>query len=56
MKVVWETKKIFNDDNLLISTTAVRIPTIRAHSETIILETKEKVNIEDIKSILKATP
>jgi aspartate-semialdehyde dehydrogenase len=34
----------------------VRIPTLRAHSESIVLETKEKVNIEDIKTILKNAP
>lgn len=56
MKVVWETKKIFRDNNLLISATAVRTPTLRAHSENIVLETKEKVDIEDIKNILKNSP
>jgi aspartate-semialdehyde dehydrogenase len=41
MKVVWETKKIFglSDDELLVSCTAVRIPTMRAHSEAITIET-----------------
>lgn len=56
MKVAWETHKIFWDDNIAISCTAVRIPTLRAHSESIVLETKEKVDIEDIKEILKNAP
>jgi aspartate-semialdehyde dehydrogenase len=56
MKVSWETQKIFWDNSLLISTTAVRIPTLRAHSESIVLETKEKVDIEDIKQLLNNSP
>ncbi len=52
MKVVWETQKIFDDKNIAISCTAVRIPTFRAHSESIVLQTEKKVDIEDIKNIL----
>ncbi len=52
MKVVWETHKIFWDNTIDISCTCVRIPTLRAHSKSIILETKKEVDIEDIKKIL----
>ncbi len=52
MKVVWETHKIFWDDSIDISCTCVRIPTLRAHSESIVLETERDVDIEDIKNIL----
>lgn len=38
MKVAWETRKIIGDDSLKISCTAVRIPTLRTHSEAITLE------------------
>ena len=53
MKVAWETHKIFWDDSIKISCTAVRIPTLRAHSEFIVIETKKAVDIEDINNILK---
>lgn len=56
MKVVWETHKIFWDKSIDISCSCVRIPTLRAHSESIILETKKDVDIEDIKKILDQTP
>jgi len=56
MKVSWETQKIFWDYNIDISCTAVRIPTFRAHSESIVLETEKKVDIEDIKKILSKAP
>ena len=52
MKVVWETKKILRDDTLSISCTAVRIPTLRAHSESIVIETKKPVDILHIRSLL----
>ncbi|MDC0506231.1 aspartate-semialdehyde dehydrogenase [Candidatus Gracilibacteria bacterium] len=52
MKVVWETHKIFGDNSIDMSCTAVRTPTLRAHSESIILETKNPVNVADIKNIL----
>ncbi len=56
MKVSWETQKIFEDNLIDISCTAVRIPTLRAHSESIVLQTKQKVDIEDIRNILSNTP
>lgn len=55
MKVVWETQKIFWDSSIDISCTCVRIPTFRAHSESIVLETEKDVDIEKIKEILKQT-
>ena len=56
MKVVWETHKIFGDKNIKISTTAVRIPTFRAHSESITLETQKPINLSEIKTILSTAP
>jgi aspartate-semialdehyde dehydrogenase len=39
MKVVWETRKIFECKGMDVSCTAVRVPTLRAHAEAITLET-----------------
>jgi len=45
MKVTWETRKIMGlDGEFPVSCTAVRIPIYRAHSETIVMETEEKVS------------
>jgi aspartate-semialdehyde dehydrogenase len=41
MKVTWETHKIFDDSSFPISCTAVRIPTLRAHAESVVIETKK---------------
>lgn len=57
MKVTWETRKICNlPEDTPISCSAVRIPTIRAHSEVIILETEKPVDVAEAKAILDAAP
>lgn len=57
MKVTWETRKICDlGDDVPISCSAVRIPTIRAHSEVIILETEKEVDIELARKILEEAP
>ena len=56
MKVVNETKKIFDDDSIDISCTSVRVPTFRSHCESIILETKEKVDINELRELLSDSP
>ncbi|MBU0471328.1 MAG: aspartate-semialdehyde dehydrogenase [Nanoarchaeota archaeon] len=55
MKVVWETQKIFGDKNIQISCTCVRIPTMRAHAESIVVETKKPINPEEIREIFQHT-
>jgi aspartate-semialdehyde dehydrogenase len=55
MKVVWETKKIFGDDSLAISCTAVRIPTLRAHAESIVVETEKPINADEVKKLFSSS-
>jgi aspartate-semialdehyde dehydrogenase len=55
MKVDWETKKIFSAPHIAISCTAVRIPILRAHSESVTIETEKPVNIRIIREILANT-
>lgn len=55
MKVVWETQKIFDDDRISISCTAVRIPIMRAHSESIVVETNKPVDVNKIREIFSCS-
>jgi len=55
MKVAWEMNKIFENDNIAISCTAVRIPTLRAHSESIVIETEREICPESAQKILEKT-
>lgn len=56
MKVVWETQKIFRDDTIQISCTSVRIPTLRAHSESIVIETNNPITPSAARSVLRKSP
>ena len=48
MKVVWETRKIFelSESEIAISCTAVRVPVSRAHSEAITIETTKPITAD----------
>lgn len=56
MKMVWETRKILEDDNIQVNPTAVRVPVFFGHSEAIHLETKKKLTVEEVKNILNNQP
>ena len=56
MKMVWETQKIFNDPNILVNPTAVRVPVLYGHSEAIHLELKAPLSAEDAKQLLARAP
>merc|ERR1719356_2297598 len=54
MKVTWELQKIFGlPDDVKVSCTAVRVPTLRAHSETIVIETADPVDPAEAREVLK---
>lgn len=48
MKVTWECQKIMDLPDLPVSCTAVRIPTLRAHAETIVVETEKPINPDEV--------
>jgi aspartate-semialdehyde dehydrogenase len=52
MKMVNETRKIFNEPNLLISATAVRVPVLVGHSESINAEFMEPIHAQKAIEIL----
>ncbi|MCT8987031.1 aspartate-semialdehyde dehydrogenase [Shewanella phaeophyticola] len=56
MKMVWETQKIFGDDEIVVNPTAVRVPVFYGHSEAIHIETLQPVDAEDVKAILRNAP
>ncbi|MEK7990073.1 MAG: aspartate-semialdehyde dehydrogenase [Thiotrichaceae bacterium] len=52
MKMVWETKKIMEDENILVNPTAVRIPVFYGHSEAVHIETRDKISAEHARELL----
>ncbi|WP_107667566.1 aspartate-semialdehyde dehydrogenase [Cyanothece sp. BG0011] len=56
MKMVNETRKIFNTPHLKITATCVRVPVLRAHSEAINLEFKEPFSVAQAREIIANSP
>jgi aspartate-semialdehyde dehydrogenase len=55
-KMVQETKKIFNDAEIRISATCVRVPVLRAHSEALTFECESPISPAEVREILAAAP
>lgn len=56
MKMTRETKKILSDESIKVSATAVRIPTVGGHSESVNIEFTNDFDVKDVRNILAATP
>jgi aspartate-semialdehyde dehydrogenase len=56
MKMVYETRKIFEDDTIRVTATSVRVPVFYGHSESINIETRENISAKEVKSLLEKTP
>jgi aspartate-semialdehyde dehydrogenase len=56
MKMVNETKKIFGDDSIRVTATAVRIPTVGGHSEAVNVEFENEFDIDKVRELLSKAP
>jgi len=56
MKMVWETKKILEDDDIQVNPTCVRIPVFYGHSEAVHIETEKKLTAAEAREILSNAP
>lgn len=56
MKMVNETRKIFDDYDMRITATTVRVPVYRSHSESINVEFENDLNLEEMQKALAAFP
>ena len=54
MKMVWETKKILEDDSIQVNPTCVRIPVFYGHSEAVNIETKQPITKTRAEELLDA--
>jgi aspartate-semialdehyde dehydrogenase len=53
MKMVWETKKIMEDDSIVVNPTAVRVPVFYGHSEAVHIETRRKITAVEARALLE---
>ena len=56
MKMVWETRKIMGDDDILVNPTCVRVPVFYGHSEAVHIETRDKIYVDEARKLLAAAP
>ena len=56
MKMLWETQKIFEDPEILVNATAVRVPVFFGHAEAVHFETRKDISIEEIEQLLGDAP
>ncbi len=56
MKVINETRKIMHSPDMQITCTTVRVPVLRAHSESINIETEKKITPEKARELLQKAP
>ncbi len=56
MKMVYETRKILDDETIQVCATCVRVPVMNCHSESIVVETERKISVEEARALFAATP
>jgi aspartate-semialdehyde dehydrogenase len=56
LKLVNETRKIFDDQTIRITATTVRVPVFRGHSESVNIETERPLSANEARAILSEAP
>lgn len=56
LKLTRETRRIFADDNLAVSATAVRVPVFISHSESVTIQTERPLSAEEAREALRRAP
>jgi len=56
MKMVWETRKIFSDNEIIVNPTAVRVPVFYGHSEAVHIITEKTIDRDNALAALKSAP
>ena len=55
-KVIKETRKIFEDENIAVGVTCVRVPVLRAHCEAITFECEKPITEDQVRAWLAVAP
>jgi aspartate-semialdehyde dehydrogenase len=56
MKLIQETHKILGDNEINVTATAVRIPVVGGHSESVNVQLKKDVSVADVQALLNESP
>ena len=55
-KMMFETRKILGDEDIRIAVTCARVPVRNSHSESVSLETREDLSVEEARELLAGMP
>jgi aspartate-semialdehyde dehydrogenase len=55
-KMMFETRKILGDESIRIAVTCARVPVRNSHSESVSLETREDLSVEEARELLASMP
>lgn len=55
-KVMRESRKILEDDKIAIGVTCIRVPVLRAHSQSITFECEDPISEDDVRAVLSDAP
>jgi aspartate-semialdehyde dehydrogenase len=56
LKVIQETRKIFNDTQIRVSATCIRVPVLRAHAMAITIECSRPITPAEVRELLQSAP
>ena len=56
LKMLHETRKILDNDQIWVNATCIRVPVLRAHSEALNITFSQPVNVEEAYDVLKTAP
>ncbi len=56
IKMVNETRKIFEDDSIRITATCVRVPVAIGHSEAVNIKTRKKISLDEVRKLIGKFP
>ena len=56
LKVIQETRKIFNDTQIRVSATCIRVPVLRAHAMAITIECARPIGPAEARELLQSAP
>jgi aspartate-semialdehyde dehydrogenase len=55
-KMMFETRKILGDESIAINVTCARVPVRTSHSESVTLQTRELLGVDEARALLAAAP
>ena len=54
--MMFETRKILGDESIPVNVTCARVPVINCHSESVTVQTREPLSVEQARELLGAMP